>query len=161
MSFSIYLAGYIHDKKLKECTEWRHKIVNHYRSQAYPITWLDPLNGKNLGAIKEAGLSSQEITSKMILKGDIMSVEAANLVIANMDKFGETRDLTGTTCEVAIAGYLGKPIIMVSTDPNYVNHPFLKEFASVIVPTVEELIEKKYINYFYKRVHNALYTKER
>lgn len=155
--FSCYLAGYINDKKIKECVEWRQKIVNHYRGHSYPIEWFDPLNGKNLKAIIENGLKSQEITSKMILSGDIMSVKASDLIIANMDKFGESRDLTGTTCEMAIAWYLGKPIIMISKDPNYTEHPFLKEFASIIVGSVEELLEKKYINYFYKRVHNSQY----
>lgn len=156
----IYLAGYIHGNKIQECSEWRKKIVQHYRNwkgnEEYPITWLDPLNGKMLETISDNGLKSN-IPAKAILRGDIMSVESCDLLIANMNKFGESRDLTGTTCEVAIAGYLNKPIIIITKDDNYRNHPFINSFATIIVETAEELLEKKYINYFFKRINNAQY----
>ena len=56
-----------------------------------------------------------------------------------------------------VAYQMNKPIIIISRDIYYVEHPFIKIFASVIVRSVEELLEKKYINEFYKAIVTAEY----
>jgi len=46
---------------------------------------------------------------------------------------------------------------MVTDEDQYKQHPFLEYFASWIVPSVDELLEKKIINEFYKAWHSAQY----
>lgn len=59
----------------------------------------------------------------------------------------------GSIFEVAIAMYLGKPVILIAGNEKHKyiceNHPFLKR-ASVIVKDVDELLEQKWIQTLYK-----------
>lgn len=155
----VYLAGFIQGSKLKECTEWRVKIREYYDiwkgNGRYPIEWLDPLNSGEC-QISDDGLTS-ELPPNMIVHKDYMSVKHADLIVANMDTFGESRPLTGTICELAWAYNDHKPIIMITTDRKYAEHPFLKTFASVVVPSVDALIEGRWINKFYKSINSAQY----
>ena len=180
----IYLAGFISGNKIKECTGWRIEIREHYDNYSvlrnfkygsddykkdliscqntirvvakYPIDWLDPLNGKELNSIDAQGLKSACPVNSIVHR-DYMSVSQADIIVANMDTFGEQRPLTGTICELAWAWDKHKPIIMITNEAKYKDHPFLSYFASVIVKDVQTLIEEKIINHFYKGVHSAIY----
>jgi len=150
----IYLAGFIQGSKIKECSEWRKEIREHYGNESY--TWLDPLNGKDFATITPDGLKSS-MPPHAIVHRDWQSVTSADLIIANMDTFGETRPLTGTICELAWAWEKHVPIIMITDEHKYKEHPFLKYFASWIVGTTKELIDVDAINYFKKGQENAVY----
>ena len=152
----IYLAGFISGNKLKECIEWRRKIVSHYLMRAWNIIWLDPMNGHAIGSITPEGFKS-DIPGNAFVDRDIKCVEECDLVIANLNTFGESRTPTGTICEIAITGYLGKPLIVITDDINYYEHPWIKDFASMIVSSIDELLEKKFIDYFYKGTVTARY----
>jgi len=155
----IYLAGFINGNKIEECVSWRRNIrefYNNYKGAKYPIEWLDPCNGYELANIDAQGLTSN-LPANMIVDKDFLSVNNSDLVIANMNTFGEERPPIGTICEITWAKFLRKPVIMISDNPLYINHPFLKDFTSVIVPTVEELLDKKYINSFFKSINSAEY----
>ena len=152
----IYLAGFISGTHIKECAEWRIKIREYYTRKAWPIVFLDPLNGKEFAEITEDGLKS-DVPAEAIFDRDLMSVKQADLIIANMETFGETRPPYGTHCEIAWAGLMNKPIVMITKDPNYTEHPFTKRMVSWIVPDVETLLESKVINYFFKGINNADY----
>ena len=175
--YKIYLAGYIQGDKIKECSEWRKKIRDVYDNWEtnykklgkdyagmddvrvvikYPIEWLDPLNGKNLDKITGDGLKS-EASPHSIVHRDYVAVTNANLIVVNMDTFGTERGLCGTLCELAWAWEHHIPIIMITDEKKYAEHPFLSYFASEIVSSVDELLEKKLINYFYKGLVNAEY----
>jgi hypothetical protein len=152
-----YLAGYISGKKIKECSEWRIKIREHYSRKGWgDIVWLDPLNGKEFAEITEDGLKS-DVPAEAIFDRDKMSVKLADLLIVNTDTFGEPRPPFGTHCELAWAGWEGKPIILISKDINYIEHPFIKRMVSWIVPDVNTLLKEKVLNYFYKGCHTAVY----
>jgi len=157
----VYLAGFIQGSKIDECKAWRLKIAEHYATwkggTKYPITWLDPLNGKDLATITPDGLKSSTPRNSIVHR-DYKCINDCDLVVANMDTFGESRPLTGTICELAWAWDKHKPIIMITDDAKYYMHPFLDYFASAIVSSVDELLEKKLINYFYKGTVDALYT---
>lgn len=158
--FKIYLAGYINDKKLDECSEWRKKVAQYYRNESYPIVFLDPLNGKNLDEIENGGLKAQGLSDNAIFEGDMLSIKNSDLLIANLDKFGLQRDMTGTISEMAIAHYHFRiPIITITTEEQYRKHPFIIRFTSEFVDNVDEMLERKRINYYYKRVHDALYKR--
>jgi hypothetical protein len=166
---TIYLIGYISGEKIKECSEWRKKLRDRYEHwklketyadakwERYPISWLDPLNGKAFEDIDKDGFIAKGITAEAIMHRDYQSVKKADLLIANLDTFGSTRPLTGSMFELAWAYDAHKPVIVITQDLNYINHPFIKETASIIVPTVDELIERKLINYFFKGWVNAEY----
>ena len=154
----IYLAGYISGKVIKECVDWRKKIANHYSNAKWhgKITFLDPLNGKDLTSITEDGLHSS-CPSHAIVHRDYSSVVGADLIIANMSTFGEKRPPIGTICELAWAWDHHKPIILISQEKQFIEHPFLKYFASWIVKDVNDLLSKKVVNYIYKGFANAVY----
>jgi hypothetical protein len=175
MKMKVYLAGYIQGSKLKECYEWRRRIREHYdhwkkpiyeigkpnvvvsyTEEKYPIIWLDPLNGKDFATITPDGLKSS-CPPHAIVHRDFNCVMNADLLIANMNTFGESRPMTGTICEMAWAWEHRKPIIMISKEKKYREHPFTSLFSSWIVESVDELLDKKCINYFYKGMASAEY----
>ncbi len=191
-----YLAGRIAGDCIDKCLAWRHKIVDYYKDYkgrgAYPIVFLDALNSKEADSIDKQGLTSA-IPPNLIYQKDLLSVEKADIIIANMEDYFEVgiekdiigptfladwkisdwqdayfrlqkkilnrRENFGTICEFAIALYLQKPIILICPESRreiYEKHPFAKR-ASVIVTSVEELLEKKWINILYKSIAGATY----
>ena len=159
--FTCYLAGYISGKKIEECSSWRKKLREHYDNwkfeTKYPICWLDPLNGKDFEEIDGEGLHAKGVTPEAIVHRDYQCVKSSDMVIANLDTFGCQRPLTGTMFELAWAYDAHKPVIVIATDENYTKHPFITETASIIVSSVEELIERKLVNYFFKGQASAIY----
>ena len=156
---NIYLAGYISGKKLDECLAWRKKIRQYFDLKPKwhgEIAFLDPLNGKKFGEIDAEGLKSN-IPGKAFVKRDYKCVKIADLLIVNLNTFGESRPLTGTIYELAWAWLHKIPVIVITTDVNYLEHPFIKDTACIIVSSVEEILEKDYIEYYYKGLVSAEY----
>jgi len=149
--FNVYLAGFISGDQIAECTEWRKKIRSYYLTKGWDnLTFLDPLNGNERNDISADGLTSQSIPGKCLVHRDHQSVKNSDLLIVNVDTFGADRPLTGTIYELAWAWQYKIPVIILGTNPNYVNHPFIIDTASTFVETVDELIEKEYLKYFYQ-----------
>jgi len=156
-SFKVYLAGYISGSKLEQCAEWRRKIRSFYALKSWnDLIFLDPLNGKEFATITKDGLHSS-IPSHAIIHRDYQSVINSNLVIANLDTFGDKRPITGTIAELAWAWEHKISIILITTEEQYKSHPFLEYFASIIVNNVDELLNKRYLDYFYQGTVNAKY----
>lgn len=156
---NVYLAGYIQGSVIEKCVEWRKKIRNTYDNWPtgrYPINWLDPLNGENFNEISPDGLKGV-FPANAIVHKDYMCVSKSDLIVVNMDTFGQDRPLTGTICELAWGWDKHIPIIMITNEDKYKQHPFLSNFSSWIVPDVDFLLEKKIINEFYKAWHSAQY----
>jgi hypothetical protein len=152
----VYLAGFIQGSRMEECISWRKKIREYYVMRSWDIEWLDPLNGKEINTISSDGLTSH-IPPNAILHRDYKGVVSSDLIVVNMDTFGEERPLTGTMFELAWAWEHHIPIIMITTEQKFINHPFVKNFASMIFSSVDEMLEKKAINYMYKGMVNAEY----
>ena len=76
------------------------------------------------------------------------------------DKILDRRPNWGTDYEVSIAMYLHKPVILIAGNERQKamleKHPFMKR-ASVIVGSVDELLEKKWLNILYKSISGAIY----
>lgn len=156
---NIYLAGYIQGSCLNKCISWRKRIrefYNNYKGKPYPIEWLDPLNGKDFESITPDGLKSS-CDPQAIVHRDHKCVDMSDLIIANLDTFGEDRPLIGTLCELAWAWEKHIPIVLITTEKQYTEHPFLRYFASWIVSDVDELLDKKIVNYFFKGWVSAEY----
>lgn len=88
----VYLAGRIAGDKIDLCLKWRHDIINHYKNYngkgVYPIAFLDALNSKESDSVDKLGLTSS-IPSNLIFDKDLLSVERADVIVANMDDFFE------------------------------------------------------------------------
>jgi len=156
-----YLAGYMQGTVIEQCAAWRKKIRKHYENwkgsgKPYPVSFLDPMNGENWAEISPDGLKG-ELPAHTVIHKDYRVVEICDLIIANMDTFGQDRPLLGTICELAWGWQMHKPIIMITTEDKYRLHPFLQYFSSWIVSSVDELLEKKIINQFYKSFNSARY----
>jgi len=76
------------------------------------------------------------------------------------ERINNRRPNWGTDFEVAIAMYLGKPVILIAASERQKlmleRHPFMRR-ASVIVGSVEELLEKKWLQILYKSISGAIY----
>jgi nucleoside 2-deoxyribosyltransferase len=194
----VYLAGRICGEHIDKCLAWRHQIVDYYKNYkgkgVYPISFLDALNSKESDSIDQKGLTSA-IPPKLIFTKDILSVQKADVVVANMndymeeginfwthnvytdlnrfskealekrilrleDKILNRRPNWGTDFEVSIAIYLGKPTILIAGNKRrkemLEKHPFMRE-ASYIASSVEDLLEKQYLNILYKSISSAIY----
>lgn len=159
---NIYLVGLISDVKIEECITWRKQIREHYanwkgQGQMYgDLCFLDPLNGENYSKITNNGLEGV-IPPNAIVHKDYSCVRKSDLIIINTDLFGTTRPLIGSIFELAWAYERRIPVIMINNDPIFDQHPFVTNTVSIYVKSVEELLEKKYINIFYKAFHTAEY----
>jgi len=158
----VYLAGYMSGEKLKECTEWRLKIRNHFRNyengKAYPISFLDPFNGKEIDTIDKKGITSS-IPPHAIRRGDKMSVKKADIMIANMNTFGCDRPMIGTHHELRWAGDFETPRILIVPEKDlelYKNHPFTAD-CDYFLTDIEQLFNEKIIESFYRRIAGAIY----
>jgi hypothetical protein len=161
---TVYLAGYIQGSCIEKCVEWRKRIRNYYENwedsegniKPYPIDFLDPLNGENFSEISPDGLKGC-FPPKAIVHKDYICVKKSDLIICNTDTFGEDRPLIGTLYELAWAFEFKKPVIMITNNIVFEQHPFVIDTVSWYVKSVEELLEKKILNGFYKAWHSANY----
>ncbi len=180
----IYAGGYMSGEKLNETMAWRKLLRNRYKLYeededgnivSFPIAVLDPYNGKEFKTIDQKGLTSS-IHPNAIYDGDLMSVKKADIIVANIDTFGCDRPMIGTYWELGLADEMGKPFIIIAPDKKAgertniitgltedytfydiaISHPFLCR-ASVIVKSVQQLIDEKHLEIFYRRIAGSIY----
>ena len=155
--FTIYLCGYISDVRALECAEWRCRIKNFYNMKPKwhgAIRFIDPMNGESTASLGKEGLTSA-FPPHAIVHRDYNSVLASDLIIANPNTFGESREPIGTICEMAWAFQMRKPIILISDNYRYIHHPFTSYFASAIVKDTDELLKSDLIQQFFKGLANG------
>jgi len=144
--FKIYLAGYISGNAIEECLKWRNHLTDIYRKNK-DIKFINPLAGHDTKSISDQGLTS-DIPNKGIIYKDYISVSNSDLIIVNLDTFGEDRPLIGTIAELAWAWEKKIPVIAFGGRSYYYKHPFIDEFITVYEDNLENLIYNKYIEYF-------------
>jgi hypothetical protein len=179
------IAGECIDKCLAWRHKIINHYADYNGKGVYPISFLDALNSKESDSIDKKGLTSS-IPPNLIYDKDILSVERADVVVAMMDDYMEEgiedilnfefpdslsakifqekilnrRPNWGTDYEVSIAMYLKKPVILIAGNERQKamleKHPFMKR-ASVIVGSVDELLDKKWLNILYKSISGAIY----
>jgi nucleoside 2-deoxyribosyltransferase len=115
-----------------------------------------PLNGESFKHDYNGNpIGNSFVTDNLIFEKDYWAIQKSDLIIANMNTFSESRPPIGSICEVAITGIQQKPIIMITDEKIYRENPFFKRFVSCWASSVEEVIEKKMINFLYKAWHSA------
>jgi hypothetical protein len=165
--FYIYVAGYMNKNKLKETTQWRLDIRNYFKNYekdengnwvSFPCVVLDPYNGKEFKTISADGVTSH-IPPTAIRKADKMSVKKADIIIANMSTFGESRPMIGTHHEICWAMEDDKPIILICEEKDlylYKNHPFTCD-CDYYLTDYKQLFEQKIIETYYRRIAGSIY----
>ncbi|MEM4260870.1 MAG: nucleoside 2-deoxyribosyltransferase [Candidatus Woesearchaeota archaeon] len=154
----VYLAGIIDGTNIDKCKEWRTKIITHYTNWKNTgknygdICFLNPLNGED--QISDDGLSSH-LPGKAILTKDYNAIKKCDLFIVNMDTFGVARPPIGTIMEIAFAYEFKKPVMMITTEELYKKHPFISNMVDWYFDSVDDMLNQKAINIFYKAWHSA------
>jgi hypothetical protein len=163
----VYLGGIMLGGDMQKPTvDWRYKIRDHYEhwkgQGMYEISFLDPWNGEVGGIIDKEGLTNSAVPSKAIYEGDKMAIKKANIIIANFNQYGSTRASVGTYMECGMALAWDKPLILIVEEKDFERwskHPFTSQSVA-IYKSVDELLESKILNWFYKRTNHANYEWE-
>jgi len=159
-----YLAGIMLGGKFQKPTvDWRYKIRSFYANWKekgmYEICFLDPWNGEVTGIIDNEGLTNNAVSANTIYQGDIAAIKKANIVVANFNQFGSERPSVGTYFECGIALALGKPLILIVPENEFERwskHPFTSQ-ACAIFKNIDEFLNSKILNWYYKRTNHATY----
>jgi hypothetical protein len=91
---------------------------------------------------------------------NLMEVNFKEAFYQLQEKILNRRPNWGTDYEVSIAMYLKKPVILIAGNERQKAmlelHPFMRR-SSVIVGSVDELLENKWLNILYKSIAGAIY----
>lgn len=113
---NVYLAGRIAGECMDKCLAWRDQLIQHYRNykpiygttgnfnrdriaahndnlpivgyESYPIAFLCPLNSGENKSCDAKGLTSH-IPPNLIYSKDILSLEKADVIVANLEDYFE------------------------------------------------------------------------
>ena len=160
----VYLGGImLGGDKQKPTIDWRYKVRKHYENWKgqgmYEICFLDPWNGEVGGIIDKEGLTNTMISGKAIFAGDKEAIRKANVIVANFNQFGSNRPSVGTYFECGMALAWDKPLILIVPEEEmerWSKHPFTSQ-AVGIYKSIDEFLNSKILNWFYKRVNTAVY----
>jgi len=126
----------------------------------YEICFLDPWNGEVDAVVDDEGLTNNLISGKAIFAGDKQAIQKANIVVANFNQFESKRPSVGTYFECGMALAWNKPLILIVPEEEFDRwnkHPFTSQ-AVAIYKSVDEFLESKILNWFYKRTNSAIYN---
>lgn len=108
----------------------------------------------------EEGITEELTYSKVSAYTPLDSVNWRKAFFKLQEKIINRRPNWGTDSEISWALYLNKPLILIAGNNRQKEmlekHPFCKR-ASVIVGSVDELLEKKWLNIIYKSISGATY----
>jgi hypothetical protein len=159
-----YMAGImLGGEAQKPTVDWRYKIRQHYANYKgkgiYEICFLDPWNGEVDAEVDLEGVTNNRVSANTIFQGDVAAIKKADLVVANFNQYGSSRPSVGTYFECGITLAYGKPLILIvppDEKERWSKHPFTSQ-ACAIFTSVDELLEAKILNWFYKRTNSAVY----
>jgi len=125
----IYLSGPIYppgtcDNDRVETDKWRHEATELLQRACHPIglssefmSTLDPCR-------KKAIYDPKLFTPNEIVFRDLKDVDEADLVLVNFNLLPNKLPI-GTVMEIQHAWETKKPVVVVSTDPRIINHPWI------------------------------------
>lgn len=152
----IYLAGPIAGCTFDEAVDWRDYVKDQFpecdvRSPMRGKEFLKSLQGKKniitsqpeqYARIAEKAVDAAVSSQHAIVVRDYWDVSQADIIIVNLLPSLEIGTPSVGTCfELAWAWKLQKPAIVAMQDegnPN--NHPFVREAAYIVQPTLEEVV---------------------
>lgn len=163
----VYLGGIMLGGNMQKPTvDWRYKVRKHYSDWKgkgiYEFCFLDPWNGEVDAVVDNEGLTNNKINGKTIFAGDKQAIQKADVIVANFNQFGSKRPSVGTYFECGMALAWNKPLILIVPENEFERwnkHPFTSQ-AVAIYKSVDEFLNSKILNWFYKRTNSAIYDWE-
>ena len=164
----VYMAGIMLGGEFQKPTvDWRYKIRKHYENWKdkgiYEICFLDPWNGEVDAEIDNEGLTNNKVSGNTIFMGDKLAIKKADIIIANFNQYGSKRPSVGTYFECGMTLAWDKPLILIVPEgekERWSNHPFTSQSVAIYT-SIDDFLNSKILNWFYKRINSAIYGWER
>lgn len=148
----VYLAGPIQHTDWEGATDWRDRVTAELTD--YGVFTLDPMRGKDFlekhvkgtfgeswnGKTESYNLDDPWATAHGITHRDRWDVSRCGILLANFT--GADKVSVGTVLELGWANAWGKYIIVVMDDTNPHWHGMIKEIADIIVPDLDNAIDR-------------------
>ena len=128
---TVYLAGPIEGISLEEATKWRETATSFLKEKGIKI--LDPTRRKKF---HDQPYSAN--LAKKIVRMDVNDIGASSVILMNLKDRGAGK-AWGTICELILAAYQAKTIIVVLEEG--FKHPFIDVYATEIHHTLEEALD--------------------
>lgn len=138
----IYAAGPIMGLSYDESVNWRDDAAEWLEINAPDTLLLSPMRAKwLLRNVKEMVANPQieedgPLSAHTMFSRDVSDVRRSNVLLANLR--GSRQASIGTCIEIGIAHELQTPIVAVMTSADVHWHMFVREAATVILPTLED-----------------------
>ncbi len=135
--FTVYLCGPITGEMIDH--EWRLGVRS--RLEAYGIRVLDPMRGKDVGAISNQGMNYEgQAASTEMADRDHLDVEEADVVLAYFP-YTPPRQSIGSLMEMGMAANAGTPIVLCAHVPEFNEHLFCRRWCD-IQPTIGQAVDR-------------------
>lgn len=139
---TVYLAGPITAKTIKEANDWREEVISklsrHFIVGVSPLRCEPPRGERYTWSNADPKFG----TARAIGSKNIMDVRNCDLTLAYFPKcMNDPWPSIGTICELSWARMAGKPTILVSDDERITQHPVLDANAGWILPTLDDAVE--------------------
>jgi len=134
----VYLSGTI--TPAKEHLAWRKEVTRKLR--ALGISVLDPIRGKQPADWIPSGLDAKTPTTYLhggFVARDWRDVNRADAVLLVFQS-APLRQSIGTWTEYGWATWQGIPVVVCSTIPEVIEHPFVYRLAARVCRTLDEAI---------------------
>lgn len=142
MKPTVYLAGPIGGCDRFEANEWRKFAASELFGHG--IRGISPLRCEPLiGERYSTSYPDPKFgTPRAIASKNLNDVRMCDLTLAYLPRaLNERKPSYGTICEIAWAFALGKSVILVSDDPDILNHPVIQANAGWIVNNLADGLE--------------------
>lgn len=139
----VYLAGPIMGLTYKEARYgWREEFAEALTDFNADVTVLSPMRHEgHLAEIQGPLTATGDVNHifshpKMIVAKDFLDITRSDIVVANFS--GATEISRGTLVELGYAFAGGKTIVVIMNTGNIHDHPFVREVAHVVTPSIKE-----------------------
>jgi nucleoside 2-deoxyribosyltransferase len=138
----VYLAGPILGCTKDEANDWRKWVDSQVRRPG--LVCISPLRCEPIiGERYTNGYADDKFGSaRAIGSKNLFDTKSCDMVLAYLPtpEDGRSQSL-GTILEIGWAHALGKPVILVSTDPKIIEHPVMNSCASWVLPDLVSATE--------------------
>jgi nucleoside 2-deoxyribosyltransferase len=139
----VYLAGLI-SPNYPESLHWRITASVKLASVGFRV-----IIPRDMHKARGDGVDCVSVTARDIVLRDFHDLESADVILANLELFGETRQSVGTHMELGWSWFLKKPVVAVCSEMNRVmrTHPFVTETVAHYFSDLDKAIE--FLIHFY------------
>lgn len=142
MKPTVYLAGPILGLGKSEANDWRLDVA--LALQCFGIIGVSPLRCEPIiGDVYKPEYGDPRFgTARAISSKNLFDTKRCDMTLAYLPPPAPGRHQSyGTIGEVFWAHALGKPVILVSTDPDITTHPIVTSCASWLLTNLDDAIE--------------------